>query len=316
MIIDERSLPVFIHSELDDFGLSPIEFRVYCRIARRAGRGECIESIANMAQGCKVSEASIKRALKLLHDHKLVIREPRPGYTTIYRLTDPHHWISLERPSSLETQLTRNLGGSSPVTQGGSSPVTQGVAHQRPTKLLPLSYSLEGGESDEQKPNRVNLPPPEKKKWIPAPRIQNHLTEFENRCSGLSPYRKDSGNGIDSFDPEYLDFLVNKESLFNVKNRHDAARYLISLEKPFPECKANLELLLDEFKKGSAAAPQKIDEQITKSKIFYGIQISAYEYEYAVKNGWDFNGNKYVRNGEFYSQDSDCFSGSIGIRVA
>jgi hypothetical protein len=34
---DGRNLPIFIHSELDDLGLDPYEFRVYARIARRAG---------------------------------------------------------------------------------------------------------------------------------------------------------------------------------------------------------------------------------------------------------------------------------------
>lgn len=38
LLFDRRRLPVFIHSELDDMGLSLEAFRVYAHLARRAGR--------------------------------------------------------------------------------------------------------------------------------------------------------------------------------------------------------------------------------------------------------------------------------------
>ena len=37
-ISDARRLPIFIHSELDDLGLTLWAFRVYCHLARRENR--------------------------------------------------------------------------------------------------------------------------------------------------------------------------------------------------------------------------------------------------------------------------------------
>ena len=90
---DKRNGPVFIHSELDDLGLDPYAFRIYARLARRAGgaRG-AFESVAEMAAGCRMSERRARQSLRELEDAKLVVRHERKGETSVYHLTDAKRW--------------------------------------------------------------------------------------------------------------------------------------------------------------------------------------------------------------------------------
>lgn len=86
--------PLIIPAWLDEAGLRPSAFRVYCRIARRAGRkdgnGECFERLEQMAAGCQLRRATVQKALRELNELGLIEAEPRQGRTTIYRIaSDP-----------------------------------------------------------------------------------------------------------------------------------------------------------------------------------------------------------------------------------
>jgi len=91
---DNREIDLmFIHSELDDLGLDPYEFRIYSRLVRRAGKsGVAHESVANMAAGCRMSERKARQALRALEAQGLVARAERKGETTVYTLTHQRHW--------------------------------------------------------------------------------------------------------------------------------------------------------------------------------------------------------------------------------
>jgi DNA-binding transcriptional ArsR family regulator len=92
-ILDGRDdVPVFIHSELDDYGLSCVEFRVYGRLARRCGRGVGYESVPSMARDFEVSDRTVQRALRVLVECRLISEETRPGKTTRYTLNPPKLW--------------------------------------------------------------------------------------------------------------------------------------------------------------------------------------------------------------------------------
>src|SRR6056297_2414108 len=157
---DDRKLPIiFIHACLDDFGLDPYQYRIYARIARRAGKKECFESVASMAKGCKMGTGTVKRALKYLVDHRFVTRHSHLGQPSSYKLTDPDLWIPSPQttqgdkptnPSPQTTQPTDDPGqqrsrGGSETTQGvdqcdpgGGSETTHKVD---PIKCIPLSAS-------------------------------------------------------------------------------------------------------------------------------------------------------------------------------
>jgi|GEM_PF-6746284 len=104
----DNALPIFVHSELDDSGLDPFEFRLYARIVRRAGKdGICYESIASMAAGCGMAEGTLKRRLRNLLSIGAIEKERRPGRACIYRPIPIAFW----RPRSDITQAKRDPGG-------------------------------------------------------------------------------------------------------------------------------------------------------------------------------------------------------------
>lgn len=92
-IIDDRDLPIFIDSKLDDYGLDPYEFRLYVRIARTASLGKAWESEENMAIACQMSIAKVKMSLQTLIARNLIHLESRAGVTTSYRLTPSTSWL-------------------------------------------------------------------------------------------------------------------------------------------------------------------------------------------------------------------------------
>lgn len=67
---EPKQLEAFIPSVLDEAGLSPAEFRVFCRIKRR---GECTEGVPKMAVGCKLHPDTIWEALSRFVELNMVI---------------------------------------------------------------------------------------------------------------------------------------------------------------------------------------------------------------------------------------------------
>ena len=135
----DRKLPIFVHSRLDDYGLSPSEFRLYGHISRRAGNGICRESVPNMAHHCGLGTGTVKRSLRTLIDSGLITRESHTGQTSHYRLTHPDQW----RPGPNETQVCGDLPPDHfrPATQVcGDPPPGSFQTH----KGTPLKGSLEG----------------------------------------------------------------------------------------------------------------------------------------------------------------------------
>jgi hypothetical protein len=93
---------IFVHSELDEYGLTPIEFRVYGRLARRCCGSEraAYQSVPNMARDFGVNDRTVQRTLKLLVMAGLISAKLRPGDTTIYTLQPRSAWLP---PKQLQT---------------------------------------------------------------------------------------------------------------------------------------------------------------------------------------------------------------------
>ena len=135
---------VFVHSKLDDFGLSSSQFRVYGHIARRASSGTAWPSIASMATVCGLNPQTVRRAVAVLVKHQLITREPRPGHTPFYRLTPASLWM--------------------PLTGIGSSPcisnTTVSNADATPTKPVkghPCETNVAKGNPVEGNPRKNNI---------------------------------------------------------------------------------------------------------------------------------------------------------------
>jgi hypothetical protein len=157
---DKRKLPIFIQGELDDYGLSCVEFRVYARIARRAGpNGGHVESVPNMAKAFGVKDKTVRRALAVLRMTRLIDEKIRPGYSNLYILNDKELWlppIELEqvrlqvcncKSSSTTTLDMRDRGtpddhpgheGPGSMDTRDGTPWTPGTDEVSPSKVTPL----------------------------------------------------------------------------------------------------------------------------------------------------------------------------------
>jgi hypothetical protein len=86
----EGKLKAFIPSHLDDAGLSPAEFRVYCHLARNANmEGIAWSPYRRMIEITRLSNRTIRRCIETLEaDHKLIQKiRKRFGEPCRYRLT-------------------------------------------------------------------------------------------------------------------------------------------------------------------------------------------------------------------------------------
>lgn len=86
-------MKAFIPAKLDDFKLTPIEFRLFCHIARRDDSSDhCWESVPNMAKWCGINKLTAWKALKALEGFKLVVKARRFGRTAIFVVNDSDLW--------------------------------------------------------------------------------------------------------------------------------------------------------------------------------------------------------------------------------
>jgi hypothetical protein len=97
MVDDKRDLGAFVPAALDDYPLTPTEFRVYCRIVRRAGAGECWESDVAMMSALGMSRRTVRRTKAFLVACGLVARTDEPGKAPRYALTPASQWASPEK---------------------------------------------------------------------------------------------------------------------------------------------------------------------------------------------------------------------------
>ena len=89
------SKPIFVNNLLDDFGLSPHEFRVLGHVSRR---GNCYDSLANGAEICKMSTRKYQLSLKVLVEKKLLIKDVKKKGRAVHYTVNPY-WESIIRPS-------------------------------------------------------------------------------------------------------------------------------------------------------------------------------------------------------------------------
>lgn len=93
--VDGRDYGAFISAALDDAGLDPYEFRVYARIARRAGTGDCFETQSAMAEGCQMGERKLRDALKALKERGMIGPHGQSNNgAVVYRLTPREEWAA------------------------------------------------------------------------------------------------------------------------------------------------------------------------------------------------------------------------------
>lgn len=104
----ERLDLMFIHSDLDEAGLDPFEFRLFGHIVRRTGGsfdGECFASQLSISKVCQMSMSTTQRGLRVLCDGGFISKHERPGRTAVYRLRTSENWISPKKLKELRKEL-------------------------------------------------------------------------------------------------------------------------------------------------------------------------------------------------------------------
>lgn len=120
----KETRPIFVHSALDDYGLTAIEFRTFGRIARRQNDDRngrpCDESAPKMARDFGVSARTITRALQVLADAGLVSEKVRSGYTTQRRINPLRLWASKEKLEKIRSEVSKRRPNTPDTAAGGA----------------------------------------------------------------------------------------------------------------------------------------------------------------------------------------------------
>ena len=99
----------FIPAKLDDAELTPHEFRLFCRIARR---GDCTESVGGIASATNMHSDTVRAGLKTLRRAQMIETVDRPGTTNIHRVNPPSEWsltvLEEDHPSEKEGGVEDN----------------------------------------------------------------------------------------------------------------------------------------------------------------------------------------------------------------
>jgi DNA-binding MarR family transcriptional regulator len=152
------TLPVvFIHSILDELGLTTSEFRVYCHLARRAKNGCCRPGHDSIAKVCRLEVKTVRRVLDSLVKRGLVKVEHRQGDTNVYQLTPASCWTS-ERVvpmtpefPELADQAVHPWG--SRLDRGVGCQVDGGSAQSALHEVNPIELIQEGNPKTQVSPN-------------------------------------------------------------------------------------------------------------------------------------------------------------------
>jgi hypothetical protein len=146
-VVDRRDLGAFIPAALDDYGLDPDEFRVYCRIARRTGGGgRCWESATKLAESCRMSRRKAVYCLRILERAGMVLRTTREYQSSIYELTHDRCWVGADELPKIRALVKSGQENESDQTTAPcAAPLAQDAVPPAPCadKGTKLSYSKE-----------------------------------------------------------------------------------------------------------------------------------------------------------------------------
>jgi hypothetical protein len=118
-------LPV-VPSYFDEYGLEPMEYRLYSHIVRRAGKNSCFESIPNMARSCLMNEKTVRKSLRVLVAARLIkVVQERKGRTSIYELTQPSEWLDSQSLPAIRQEFTTNSVNQN-LSHNGNTPGNNG----------------------------------------------------------------------------------------------------------------------------------------------------------------------------------------------
>lgn len=179
----------FIHSSLDDAGLSLSEFRLYCHLLRR---GECFSSANTIAEVCRMHVDTVWPALRSLERRGLIVREARRGRTSLIRVSANPNPLEKEGPPPDYGLPSR---GESPVAPTGKkgSGVTgkEGVAPTGKGGLQSVSPEVPPIQVAPIKAPIALRAPPSSAVVIDGKRISELKAEAERLNAEIAKYPND-----------------------------------------------------------------------------------------------------------------------------
>jgi len=192
---------IFVHSALDDAGLSVHAFRLYCHLARRAGKDGFINSGGkSMAAVCRMKRDTCFRVMRELEERGMLVRQKRGGATNSYTLTRPSEWRT-------------NL----PVPNEGMSPET-GLQPSPETGLRPSPETGHKGNPVKviQKDNPLATAPPSRVRDLAF----EMLVEVQgSKLAGLSKPEREPINVALKAISEAMPNTTNEELAREIKRR-------------------------------------------------------------------------------------------------
>jgi hypothetical protein len=131
---DHLALP-YVESHLDEYGLSPAQFRVMAHVARR---GVCYASLAGIAETCRLHRDTVIDCLGFLVERRLLAKKCCPGFATGYWQLPRSLWLPARNEGAPETNGHPSKPGPSPLKRRGNHlPETKG--HKvNPIEVTPL----------------------------------------------------------------------------------------------------------------------------------------------------------------------------------
>jgi DNA-binding MarR family transcriptional regulator len=138
---------LFIHSELDDAGLKPSEFRVYAHLSRRAGKGRAYPGIDSISAVCRINKTTAIEAIKHLESMGMIEVNRIKGVRNVYVLTKRSRWL-IDRsnpgngmPPVLFEVTDSSISGNGAVPNGGTKGNPQRISKGGNPSLALKIYS-------------------------------------------------------------------------------------------------------------------------------------------------------------------------------
>jgi hypothetical protein len=149
-----ESLPHFVHSKLDDYGLTAAQFRVHGTVARRGGCTASLETIANTS---RLNRDTVIDCLRFLVERRLLSKESRPGRPSVYRQNPVFLWIPAGNEGAPETRgHLPNSGTGWRKAVGTHLPETKGHKGS-PVQGNPLKEKCNGVAVAPPRPSLIGL---------------------------------------------------------------------------------------------------------------------------------------------------------------
>lgn len=136
---------IWVHSALDDLGLTPAEFRVYAHLSRRAGNGVAWPAINSIAKVCGLSRRTVVKAFNALERRGLLQVERGGGNATNrYRLVDMTYWPKPAREQCNSTTQVNPDKESCKIDSASPRKIDTGVTAKEAHEGYPIRRSMEG----------------------------------------------------------------------------------------------------------------------------------------------------------------------------